>query len=207
MINTIVAAALAMSTVVLPSADSPPPGAVTVEVVAVYGSGCLLGTAAVTASPDNTTLHAIYSDYVAAVGVGTRPTDFRKNCQLTLRVNVPHGFTYGIDRIDYRGFAHLERGATGTQRGSYYFAGLPQVMNSSHTWQGPLDDNWQATDTVDTGMPLYRRCGEQANLNINTELRVSAGTSDPKTTTSYLVMDSTDAYIATVYHLVWKRCP
>lgn len=207
MINTIVAAAMAMSTVVVPFADGPPPGAVTVDVVTVNGSGCSAGTAAVAVSPDNTSFHVMYSDYVAAVGVGTRPTDFRKNCQLNLKVNVPQGFTFAIAQIDYRGFAHLERGATGTWRGSYYFAGMPATMNKSHTWQGPLDDNWQATDTVDIGMLPYRPCGVPANLNVNTELRVSAGTSDPKTTTSYMSMDSTDAYFATAYHLVWKRCP
>jgi len=204
MINTLVAVVMAMSTVALPEADSPPPGAVTVEVVTVNGSGCRPGTAAVAPSPDNATLHVLYSDYLAAVGAGTRPTDYRKNCQLNLRVNVSQDFTFAIGQIDYRGFAHLERGATGTQRGTYYFAGMPQVTNKSHTWQGPLDDNWQATDTID--IPFYRPCGVPGNLNINTELRVSAGTSDPKTT-SYMAMDSTDAYIATVYHLVWKRCP
>lgn len=207
MINTIVAAAMAMSTVVVPSADRPPPGEVTINVVTVNGSGCPPGTAAVEVSPDNTSFRAMYSNYLAAVGVGTRPTDFRKNCQLHLKVNVPQGFTFAIAQIDYRGFAHLERGATGTQRGSYYFAGTPETMKKSHTWQGPLDDNWQATDTVDIGMLPYRPCGEPANLNVSTELRVSAGTSDPKTTTSYMAMDSTDAYFATDYHLVWKRCP
>jgi hypothetical protein len=207
MINTIVAAAMAMSTVVVPSADRPPPGEVTIDVVTVNGSGCPPGTAAVEVSPDNTSFHAMYSNYLAAVGVGTRPTDVRKNCQLNLKVNVPQGFTFAIAQIDYRGFAHLERGATGTQRGSYYFAGTPEMMKKSHTWQGPLDDNWQATDTIDVGMLPYRPCGEPANLNVNTELRVSAGTSDPKTTTSYMAMDSTDAYFATDYHLVWKRCP
>jgi hypothetical protein len=44
------------------------------------------------------------------------------------------------------------------------------------------------------------------NLNINTELRVSAGTSNPATTTSFLAMDSTDGDINTVYHFHWEHC-
>ena len=54
------------------------------------------------------------------------PTDFRKNCQLNLRVNVPQGFTYGIAQADYRGFAHLERGAYAIQKANYYFQGMSQ---------------------------------------------------------------------------------
>ncbi|MBP2329305.1 hypothetical protein JOF56_009690 [Kibdelosporangium banguiense] len=206
MINTIVAAVMAMSTVVVPSAVTPPPGAVTIDVVTVNGSGCSPGTAAVEVSPDHTAFIAIYSNYLAAVGVGARPTDFRKFCQLNLRVNVPQGFAFAIDRVDYRGFAHLERGATGTLRGNYSFQGMPETMYKSHTWQGPLSDNWQATDTVDIELPVIRPC-EPRNLNINTELRVNAGTSDPKTTTSFMSMDPTDAFIATVYHFAWRRCP
>ncbi|TWP50573.1 DUF4360 domain-containing protein [Lentzea tibetensis] len=207
MIHTIAAAAVAMATVVVPSADRPPPGEVTIKVVTINGSGCPRDTVAVGVSPDNTTFHAIYSNYVAAVGVGARPTDFRKNCQLNLQVNVPEGFTFGITQVDYRGFVHLEPGATGMERGNFYFHGVPASEYKSHTWRGPLNDDWYATDTVDIGMPVYRPCGEARNLNINTELRVSAGTSDPKTTTSYMAMDSTDANVATDYHFAWKRCP
>jgi hypothetical protein len=48
--------------------------------------------------------------------------------------------------------------------------------------------------------------GERRNFNINTELRVSAGSSDPKKTTSFMTMDSTDGSINTTYHFAWKRC-
>jgi len=204
MINAVVAAALAMSTAVLPQADVPPPGAVTVDVVTVNGTGCPAGTAAVAVPPDNATFRVVYSSYVAQVGVGAQPTDARKNCQLSLRVNAPGGFTYGISEVDYRGFVHLAPGATGSLRSNYYFRGSPQTVYKSHNWQGPVSDDWQATD-VDW-MIVYRGCGENRNLNLNTELRVNVGTSDPKTTTSFVAMDSTDAYIATDYHFAWKRC-
>ncbi|MBZ4324335.1 DUF4360 domain-containing protein, partial [Streptomyces huiliensis] len=44
-------------------------------------------------------------------------------------------------------------------------------------------------------------------FNINTELRVDAGTSDTAKTTSFLMMDSTDGNISTLYHFAWKQCP
>ncbi|MEU8515865.1 DUF4360 domain-containing protein [Kitasatospora sp. NPDC048722] len=184
-----------------------PPDRIVIDVATVNGSGCPVGTAAVAVSPDNTAFTVTYSQYLAQVGVGSKPTDFRKNCQLDLRVHVPQGFTYAIASTDYRGYAHLENGATGIQRAGYYFQGDPQTAYGTHRFNGPRDDNWQATDTVDVAALVWAPCGEERNFNINTELRVAAGTSDPSTTTSFMTMDSTDGSINTVYHLAWKTCP
>jgi hypothetical protein len=211
MFTTLAAAAMAMSTIIIPPGgapgDTPPPDHITIDVVTVNGSGCRAGTAAVAVSPDNTAFTVTYSEYMAQVGVGAKPTDFRKNCQLNLRVNVPQGFTYGIAQTDYRGFGHLERGATGTERANYYFQGMSETAHKSHSWKGPLSDDWQATDKVEVAAIVYHPCGERRNFNINTELRVSAGSSDPKKTTSFMSMDSTDGAINTKYHFSWKRCP
>ena len=187
--------------------STPPPDRIIIDVVTVNGSGCRPGSAAVAVSPDNTAFTVTYSEYTAQVGVGSKPTDFRKNCQLNLRVHVPQGFTYAIAQADYRGFAHLVRGATAQQRANYYFQGHSQTVYTTHPYRGPISDDWQATDTVDVEALVFHPCGEQRLFNINTELRVNKGTSDPNTTTSFITMDSTDGAINTIYHFAWKRCP
>jgi hypothetical protein len=183
-----------------------PPDKIVIDVVTANGSGCPNGTATVAVSPDNTAFTVTYSNYLAQVGVGAAPTDFRKNCQLGLNVHIPQGFTYAIAGADYRGFAHLEHGATGSETASYYFQGEPHTARISHPFTGWLDGDWQKTDTVSVAALVYEPCGEERNLNINTELRVHAGWSHPKSATSFLTMDSTDGNIATVYHVAWKRC-
>ncbi|WP_405998849.1 DUF4360 domain-containing protein [Streptomyces sp. NBC_00829] len=184
-----------------------PPDKIVIEVATVNGSGCRPGSAAVAVSPDNTAFTVTYSEYLAKVGVGAGPTDYRKNCQLNLIVHVPHGFTYAVASADYRGFASLVSGATAIQKASYYFQGSPDTASRSHPFRGPIDDNWQATDTTDWGQLVWAPCGVKRNFNINTEVRVSAGTSDPKKTTSFMTMDSTDTAINTIYRLAWKECP
>ncbi|MGK4579496.1 DUF4360 domain-containing protein [Kitasatospora sp. HPMI-4] len=186
---------------------TPPPDKIVIDVATVNGSGCPAGTAAVAVSSDNTAFTVTYSDYLAQVGVGAKPTDFRKNCQLNLDVHVPQGFTYAIASTDYRGYAHLEPGAYGIEQASYYFQGQPGTTSHSHRFNGAFDDNWQATDSVDIASLVFAPCGEERNFNINTELRVSAGSSDPTKTTSFMTMDSTDGSINTTYHLAWKQCP
>src|SRR5512142_1289035 len=100
----------------LSSPTPPPPDKIVIDVVTVNGSGCPAGTAAVAVSPDNTAFTVTYSQYLAQVGVGATATDFRKNCQLSLAVHVPQGFTFAIAEADYRGFASLAAGASGTER-------------------------------------------------------------------------------------------
>ncbi|MFI9722802.1 DUF4360 domain-containing protein [Streptomyces sp. NPDC052396] len=190
-----------------PVVTDPPPDKIVIDVATVNGSGCPAGTAAVAVSPDNTAFTVTYSAYLAQVGVGASPTDFRKNCQLNLIVHVPQGFTYAIASADYRGYAHLEPGAKGLEKASYYFQGEPQTVPSSHSFRGQMDDNWQQTDSVPVGALVWAPCGELRNFNINTELRVDAGTSDPTKTTSFMTMDSTDGSIKTTYHFAWKECP
>jgi len=210
MLSAITAALMALAITFPPGGAPgtvPPPDHITIDVVTVLGSGCPAGTAAVAVSPDNKAFTVTYSDFLAQVGVGALPTDFRKNCQLNLRVNVPQGFTYGIAQADYRGFAHLEKGASGTERANYYFQGMSPTAYKTHTYAGLLSDDWQATDTTEIAAIVYSPCGERRNFNINTELRVAAGTSDPTKTTSFMAMDSTDGSIETTYHFAWKQCP
>jgi hypothetical protein len=183
-----------------------PPDKITIDIATVNGSGCRQGTAATAVSEDNTAFTVTYSEYLAKVGVGTTPTDARKNCQLSLVVHVPQGFTYAIASVDYRGYASLTSGATATQKASYYFQGSPDTASRSHPFRGPLDDNWQATDSTEWGQMVWAPCGVKRNFNINTEVRVNLGTSDPKTTTSFMTMDSTDGEINTIYRLAWKEC-
>ncbi|GAA3235651.1 DUF4360 domain-containing protein [Streptomyces thermocoprophilus] len=169
------------------------------------GSGCPQGTTAVAVSEDNTAFTVTYSDYLAQAGGNSDPTAFRKNCQLSLVVHVPGGFTYAIASADYRGFASLQKGATGMQRASYYFQGSPQTEYRAHPVSGPYNDNWQATDETDWAQLVWAPCGVQRNFNINTELRVNAGSTPNKV--SFMTMDSTDGDISTVYHLAWQPCP
>ncbi|MFD3695977.1 DUF4360 domain-containing protein [Streptomyces sp. NPDC058646] len=183
-----------------------PPDKIVIELATVNGSGCREGTAEVAVAPDNTAFTVTYSEYLAQVGPGAPATAFRKNCQLNLRVHVPSGFTYAIVQADYRGFAFLQPGAWGQEKASYYFQGMPQTSQRTHQFNGPLNDNWQATDRTEYADLVWAPCGEKRNFNINTELRVNAGTSGPQAT-SFMAMDSTDAGVSTLYHLAWQVCP
>jgi hypothetical protein len=184
-------------------AVAPPSGKVTIEVVTINGSGCPAGTTALAVATDNTAFTVTYSQYLAEDGGGAAVTAARKNCQLGLLVHVPSGFTYAVAQADYRGFAHLERGASAIERANYYFMGDSQNTPVSHTIAGPLNDNWITTDKVEDAALVFAPCGVERNLNVNTELRADAG---PSGKSSYIAMDSTDGHVSTIYHFAWKKC-
>jgi len=186
-------------------ADPPPSGHITIDVQTVNGSGCPSGTAVET-SADNTSFFVSYSNYLAQVGVGAGPTEFRRNCQLNILVHVPSGFTFAIAEADYSGFASLAAGATAMQRANYYFQGESPTAVVSHLFAGPMSDDWQTMDSTDVAALVFAPCGVDRGLNINTELRVSAGTSDPTRTTSWIQMDATHGSVQNVFHFAWKRC-
>ncbi|MER7772589.1 DUF4360 domain-containing protein [Kitasatospora sp. NPDC096140] len=183
----------------------PPPVPIVIDSVTANGSGCPTGTAAVSVSPDNTAFTVTYSTYLAQVGPGSSPTDYRKNCQLSLVVHVPGGYTYAVVSASYRGFASLAPGASGIQRAGYHFQGSNRTTNSTHRFDGAFNDDWEVTDSVDVRARVFAPCGAERNLDINTELQVDQGTSSPSAT-SFMEMDSTDGSITSVYHLAWKRC-
>lgn len=209
MLNAITATSLALSVITAPiSSTAPPSDKIVIDVVTVNGSGCPAGAAAVAVAPDNTEFTVTYGGlYTAQVGVGSKPTDFRKNCQLNLRVHVPRDYTYAIAEVDYHGFASLAAGATGSVRVDHHFQGSSGPGPITRTFRGPFADDWQITDKPDESQLVFLPCGEERNLDITTELRVNVGTSDPKTTSSFIAMDSIDGSAGTTYYFAWKYCP
>jgi hypothetical protein len=183
------------------AADAPAEGA-QVVIKTINGSGCPVGTAGATVSPDNSTLTVKYDAYTAQAGGNAGPTDARKNCQLVLDVKAPASYTYALFGLDHRGHASLPAGATATIKSDYYFQGTTDDVFQSHSLTGPYEDDWAVSDSVPDNRLVWAPCGSQRYLNVNTSLRVSAGSGN---SASVVAMGSTDVP-GTSYRLIWKRC-
>jgi hypothetical protein len=203
MLGTMTTVAALLFSAVIPASTAEIAPNITVDVVTVNGSGCPAGTASVAPSTDGQSFRVSFSDFLAQSGPGAKPTDFRKNCQLSLRVNNTGGGTYGISRVTYRGFANLAAGAQGLQRATYYFSGHPQSTRRSHTFTGPFSDNWETSDGSANGDIVYSPCGENRILNINSELRVNGGGSGAS---NFMAMDSAEGRVSATFELAWKPC-
>jgi hypothetical protein len=184
-------------------AAAPPTGKVTLAVNTVNGSGCPAGTATVTMLPDNTGFKITYSAFRAEDGGTAATTDFRKNCQVNLDVSIPGGFTFAVASANYFGKAYLQSGTTALERSNYYYQGSSENNYIEHAINGPLNGTWRVNDVTADADLVWSPCGEVRNLNINTELRVNAGTS---TTKNWISMKSSDGEVYTVVNFQWATC-
>jgi hypothetical protein len=182
------------------SAASAPPPRITVEVVAANGSGCPSGSTHVTAAPGGRSFKVTYSEFTASAGPGASALDFRKNCQLALHVSGPKGWTWAISRVVNTGSANLQSGATGVQAASFYWSGNSRTGRVSHPFTGPMNGPWQRSKKIAKKQLAYLPCGQDRHLNVNLEVRVSAGSA---TGHNSLTMDSTSG---SVFHFVGRKC-
>jgi hypothetical protein len=185
------------------AADPPPPGQITIDKLKANGSGCRPQTIATAISPDKQAFTITYSEYLASVGPGIKSKEAHKDCGITIRLNVPAGYTYAIAHADYRGFAVLQPGVTGSHSAAYSFQAsghTPTVTTWSRT--GPWDNDLQLSDTP--AAPLYGPCGKERKLDINTNLDLTA--SGTQTDVSVVGIDSADGEFTSTYKLAWKRC-
>ncbi|GAA4234097.1 DUF4360 domain-containing protein [Actinomadura meridiana] len=52
-----------------------------------------------------------HSKFHVSAGGDSAPSDARKSCQVAVRIHAPEGYTFAIERAEYRVFADLTRGA------------------------------------------------------------------------------------------------
>ncbi|MFC4053034.1 DUF4360 domain-containing protein [Actinomadura syzygii] len=186
-------------------AAPPPPRGVTIETAEVSGpESCEKHELAL--SDDLNAFTITYRDYYVAAG-GDLPSTDRKRCMILLRIHVPSDYTFGINRVDYRGFAELAAGARGLFRARTYFKGVidtpePKILDLI----GPYSNNWTVADEIPPDWVVYRPCGDSRGLYLDTELRVEKGGSG-SSKVNVVALDSTDGSIKSTYHIAWKTCP
>jgi len=187
----------------------------TVELLSVSGSGCQEDEFDVAPTADRTAFTINYSDYTALAGFGTSVADHRKNCNLSVKVVVPNGFTFGIAQVDVHGFADLQPSAEALAATSYWFQGNPMTTFVSHDIRastdgnpgrrvnGRLVDGWETIDRTLFASIVWADCSSTRNININTELRIS---SPADADTSLVTTDSTHGGLRTLFHLAFRPC-
>jgi hypothetical protein len=186
-----------------PTAD-PDPTQVWIEEVTYGGTGCPQGTASISLASDRKSFTVILDAYIASAGPGYTITDSRKNCQLNIQLHYPGGFQYSIFSSDYRGFVDLESGVTGIQKATYYFAGQTKQSSTQTTFTGPKSEDYLIHDEIPFDSTVWSPCGEYAGLNINSQVRVDAGSS--KTAKGFLTTDSVDGKVVFKAGVQWQPC-
>lgn len=111
-------------------AEGPSGHEVQITGIAFAGSGCPAGSVSGQLSSDLTTITLLYASFIAQAGKGLSASEYRKNCQLNVKLKYPSGWQFSVFKADYRGYAQIPKGDTGTCKATYYFSGdSRQVCN------------------------------------------------------------------------------
>lgn len=193
------ALSLAAASLAAPLATEAPPSA-TIASIAYGGTGCPQGTLQYVLSSDHKTVNMLYpNQFAAEVGPGVDLTQARKNCQISLSIKHTAGWSYGIDSSSYIGHVILDKGVTGIQKTTYYFAGSTAQVEDTNTWVGPLDRTYFVKNQA--AGPIWSPCSSAVALNINSQVRLDAENDRlrGKITTDL-------GKLTLAVGLVWRRC-
>lgn len=166
------------------------------------GSGCPVGSASASLSPDNKALSILFDEYMVEAGGFSGKRLDRKSCNIAIPVHVPQGYSVSIIDIDYRGYNALPRGAQSRFSVEYFFAGQ-RGPRFTKTFRGPLDEDFLLSNKLGVYANIWSKCGADVNLRVNTSMmnRVRSMNSD-----ALSIVDSADVSAGLVYHLQWKKC-
>ncbi|WP_067450051.1 DUF4360 domain-containing protein [Actinomadura macra] len=196
-------AALPLVTAV-PAFAIPPPDDVSIEVVKDGRYPCMGKGAAAGLSDDHTSFTVYFGDFSVSTGGDAPPNDWRKNCGIRLRIEIPAGYTYAVEEVDHQGSAGLQAGVSASKKTHFYFDGFILDSFLTHTLKGPYEGAWTYHEIGNLKDPLYKPCDRQRDFMITKELRVIREVSDPSKM-SYMSIGSREG--STRYHFLWKHCP
>lgn len=182
--------------------ESPNPNQVRIVKIIYAGSGCPAGTVSELLAPDAKAFTLLFDSYLAEAGPGIALSKSRANCQIAVDLRFPQGYSFSLFDVDYRGYANLERGTTGLQKTTYYFAGQSQAPSLQSLFRGPYDNDYHVRDTLALSAVAWSPCGMTRALNLNTQVRVAA----PRGRQAAMTLDSVDGQLTHIYGIRWRRC-
>lgn len=202
-------------------AQKPPSASVTS--VQIDGSGCEAGSANALITSDLNYLSVLYDRFSVELGKGTaNPGDSNdeKSCAIVVNINVPHGWTFDFDTVDYRGFVEVTNpGAFGYQFIKAEIEGGRSFGFEQKLFKGPINKNYvisvkNQAPGIFAGLGGIGKIGGaiaclSGGQNIRVKIKSRIGVKSlikflkPR---ARLVIDSTDASMAQKLKFNWKRC-
>lgn len=174
----------------------------------VKGSGCPdSSTVGVNIADDKQAFTVTFSEFAAETGPGIPLSASRKNCVLTLALDVPAGWQFSIGNFYYRGFIQLDPAVKAEHTTSYFFEGQGRTGSFSSTTHGPFANEYVYQDVVGIASAIWSPCSVKRALNINASVRVyNSDKVRYPNSQGFITNDSIDGEIHQVWGLTWRRC-
>eukprot|EP01083_Nonionella_stella_P208695 757147_1 len=131
------------------------------------GSGCPKNSVSVTTASDGKSVSVLFSKYFAETTSGKKTA--RKACSLAVPVDVEQGYSIGIFKVEYRGYAYVPDNGEAKFAAEYFFAGARGPKVQEYFYED--EDNFYNADQLAIQAMVFSSCGASTIFRINTSIQ------------------------------------
>jgi len=153
------------------TAEKVTPSSVRVVGLSLLGSGCPAGSADVQIDATKTLLEVTFSEYIIQTGPGTKASEWRKNCKLTLNLEFDEGFQFATLATSFAGFAQIPKGARGLCTNTFDFTGVSGSSTYSISLVGQREGPFSLN--ADPDITSWSPCGGTSMFFLSISLYLS----------------------------------
>lgn len=162
------------------------------------GTGCPVGSASFTLSPDGKSVVGLFDSFSNELGVNAGRLSDRKSCNIVVPIHVPQGYSVVIGDLGiFSGFNSLPASAVSTLTIQSFWAG-GAGPSLTRTFRGPLNTNFDFLASSQPASLNWSPCGEDVNLRLNITLM----TKSPNGIDAISTLDK----LTSSKFLQWRRC-
>lgn len=197
-------------------AFTPPSASVTN--IQIDGSGCDASNATAIMTQDLNYLSVLYDRFSAQIGKGTENPNAKsieKQCTILVDINVPQGWTFDIDSIEYRGYVEIpNKLAVAYQLATAEISGGKGFGFEQKLINGPKTENYslvvQNKSLLGNNSKISTLACLSSGQNIRVRIKSVIGVRNLLAQifkpAVKIVVDSTDASFRQNLKLSWRRC-
>ena len=201
--TTLVALILSAAAALISTNGSAAPGGVTLNSVTAGGSGCPQGSVRGFVDTASSKLILSFKDLIAEAGHGLPISEQRKNCTISVDLQVPRGWSYALDSYAISGFVSLDHGVNARQRAETWFQGAgTRSITGTTSFFGSTHQSYRVTGSIPDSALVWSPCGVSRALNA----RISADVVARNGGSGLLTVDQASGAVTYSYGLRWKQC-
>ena len=164
------------------------------------GQGCNRGVEAVV-SGDKQALTLLFDDFSAEL-TGRGQNRASRSCTVNIELSGTRGWSFIPLAVEYRGYADVDRGATGFQRAAYRVDSQRRRSLGTMNIPGEFADNYRRSVLVSGERDNWTRCSKRTRISLTTVVGVNGRNRKG----GFVAIDSVDSETSQNLELAWKPC-
>lgn len=141
----------------------------------IENQGCPEGAYSITTSPDGSAISILFDNF-AVKATEANGGFVRMTCGMEIPLHLPEGFSLGVYKVDYRGFAHLDTKQRGELQVDYGTRAGRANRGRKYRKEvkGVYDGDFLFSESLKGGILRRMGCGEDAVLNFGATLLLTS---------------------------------